>query len=104
MQKIAPHGAVYVCGACGKRSRDLYGYQAISPGWDESCSLNAFLCDEESLVMDGQVVRQAEPWNIVSMESSPGDNTDLSDRPHYLTLGRKPGQRDARARAESRDD
>ena len=81
-QKIAPRGAVFVCSACGKRSRDLYGYQAISPGWDESCSLNAILCDEESLVMSGTRVVEAQPWkDFLQTESQPGDNTDQPDRP-----------------------
>ena len=38
---------MFVCGACGKRSRDLYGEQRIDRGWDESCMLNAVLCYEE---------------------------------------------------------
>jgi len=71
--EIAPAGAVYVCGACGKRSRDLYGDQAISRGWDESCMLNAILCDEETLVMDGQIVKSAQPH--YGTESPPGDDT-----------------------------
>lgn len=57
---IAPAGQVWVCGACGKRSRDQYGYQAISRGWDESCMLNAVLCLESSLKLDGQRVIEAE--------------------------------------------
>lgn len=44
MNKIAPEGEVFVCGACGKRSRDRYGSEAIDQGWDESCMLNAVLC------------------------------------------------------------
>lgn len=40
----APEGQVWVCGACGKRSQDRYGFQNISYGWDESCMLNAVLC------------------------------------------------------------
>lgn len=47
--KVAPEGQVWVCGACGKRSRDRYGYQPIDRGWDESCFLNAVLCHEDSL-------------------------------------------------------
>jgi transposase-like protein len=40
----APAGQVFVCSACGKRSKDRYGYRAIDAGWDESCMLNAVLC------------------------------------------------------------
>lgn len=45
--EIAPEGKVYICRACGKRSRDEYGFQAIDYGWDESCVLNAVLMDEK---------------------------------------------------------
>jgi len=41
--RYAKAGSVYVCGACGKKSKDLYGEGG---GWDESCMLNAVLCDE----------------------------------------------------------
>ncbi len=46
----APEGQVYVCGACGKTSKDMAGKLALSRGWDESCMLNAILCWEDSLV------------------------------------------------------
>lgn len=49
---IAPEGKVYVCTACGKRSRDECGEQALTPGWDESCILNARLYDESQLKLD----------------------------------------------------
>ena len=60
---IAPPGAVYVCGACGKRSRDLYGNEKISRGWDVSCVLNAILCVEATLVMNGDQVFRADAWD-----------------------------------------
>jgi hypothetical protein len=44
--KRAPKGKVYQCKACGKRSRDEYGFDSIDYGFDESCVLNAELCDE----------------------------------------------------------
>jgi hypothetical protein len=37
---IAPLGWVWLCGCCGKRTRDRYGEEC---GWDESCMLNAVL-------------------------------------------------------------
>ena len=46
----APEGQVWICGACGKKSRTMYGFDAenkstaIDRGWDESCMLNAVLC------------------------------------------------------------
>ena len=47
---IAPDPLVWVCGACGKRARSRYGFDAqerstaIDRGWDESCMLHAVLC------------------------------------------------------------
>lgn len=57
--RVAPDGFVYVCMACGKRSRDKYGDQPLSRGWDESCMLNAECIEETLLVMDihGRVIR-----------------------------------------------
>ena len=51
--RIAPAGAVWVCGACGKRSLDLY-QSNIDRGWDVSCMMGAVLCDEKSIELDGQ--------------------------------------------------
>lgn len=44
--KVAPTGYVYICGACGKRSRDIYGDQAIDRGWDVSCFINSSIVSE----------------------------------------------------------
>ncbi len=46
MNTDAPEGQVYVCSACGKRSRDRYGEKAIDRGWDVSCALSAVLVQE----------------------------------------------------------
>jgi hypothetical protein len=46
LNEIAPPGKVFECAACGKRSRDRYGNQAIDRGWDVSCVLNSVLVDE----------------------------------------------------------
>ncbi len=56
--EVAPEGSLYVCMACGKTSKDWYGFQAISPGWDESCTLNCDLVPMNRLVVntDGRVV------------------------------------------------
>lgn len=43
--RVAKDGFVFVCRACGKQSKDNFGYQSISRGWDESCMLNAVLCE-----------------------------------------------------------
>lgn len=44
----AADGTIWVCGACGKTAKDRYGIEGEhSPGWDESCMLNAVLCHEK---------------------------------------------------------
>jgi len=46
---LAPEGQVWICYACGKKSRTKYGFDvtgqraAINRGWDESCMMNAVL-------------------------------------------------------------
>lgn len=52
----APDGQVFVCGACGRVSKSLYGDG--TSGWDESCMFNAVLCYADSVeVVAGMVVR-----------------------------------------------
>ena len=60
---IAPKGAVWMCAACGKRSRDRYGTKPIDRGWDESCMMNSVLVAKESIKRDekGRIVG-AETW------------------------------------------
>lgn len=49
---LAPEGQVWVCGACGKRSRTRYGWDAegknafVDHGWDVSCAMHAVLCHD----------------------------------------------------------
>lgn len=58
--ETAPEGKVWVCCACGKMSKDRYGRQAITRGWDESCVLHSQLFDEKALtIVDGRVT---EVW------------------------------------------
>jgi hypothetical protein len=65
--RIALDGQVYVCGACGKRSRDLFGFQKISYGYDESCVLNAVLChDDPEADRDARMRRGEAPWRAVT--------------------------------------
>ncbi len=73
---MAPAGQVWVCLCCGKRSRDLYGMEPISRGWDASCSLNCALCLESHLVIDesGRVVK-VEDGGIVREQ----DRLELED-------------------------
>lgn len=61
--EIAKPGTIFVCRACGKTSRDRYGDQAISAGWDESCMSNAVLCHEE---------KQRGCWLPVSVPKAEG--------------------------------
>lgn len=59
--RIAPAGQVYVCSACGKRSRDKMGDFRIDSGWDVSCFMHAVLCSEKTLKFrEGRVV-SADP-------------------------------------------
>lgn len=52
LEEIAPEGQVWVCGACGKYSKNRY---AVG---DVSCYVNSVLCyDDETLKKDkGRVV------------------------------------------------
>lgn len=60
---IAPEGEVWVCLACGKMSRDKYGFDPITRGWDESCMLNSALIRQSRLVIDnGRVIRVKENY------------------------------------------
>jgi len=43
---LAGEGEIWVCGACGKTSKDRHGFK------DASCFLHAILCIEESIVRD----------------------------------------------------
>jgi hypothetical protein len=45
----APAGQMWLCGACGKRSRNKSGTHAIDYGYDESCMLNSVLVYEASI-------------------------------------------------------
>ncbi len=50
---IAPEGQMWVCGACGKYSRNRYTVG------DESCYINSVLCYEDSLEKDetGRIIK-----------------------------------------------
>lgn len=78
-ERIAPEGAIWVCGACGKTARDSYGIEgAHSPGWDESCALNAILCHERQHVdTDGRMKWFAfsEPLPVSASPLSPEGRT-----------------------------
>lgn len=56
----APKGKVWVCLACGKRSHDKYGDNAINRGWDVSCMMNSSLFEESRLVLDPTTKRVIE--------------------------------------------
>lgn len=60
--QLAPHGKVWRCQMCGRKSRTKYGFvddgtprggdfmpdgtRVADRGWDESCMLNAVLVEE----------------------------------------------------------
>ena len=56
--ELAPRGKVWVCQACGKRSRTRYGFDAeknrvCDHGWDESCMMNAELITDVNETLGG---------------------------------------------------
>ena len=55
----APLGAIWVCHACGRTSRNRWDGDAGSRGWDSACFLNAVLCHADTVVRgpDGRVTR-----------------------------------------------
>ena len=56
--KYAKDGNVFVCVECGKLSKDKYGQESISNGWDVSCVMNAVEMDSAKIRVDewGRVV------------------------------------------------
>lgn len=69
LDHVAEPGTIFVCGACGKRNRtQMPGPTAIDRGWDESCMLHSVLCDETSIVMDGNRVVKAD---AVGLDKAP---------------------------------
>ena len=66
--RFAPDDAIWVCGACGKTATNRYGI--VGPhthGWDESCMLNAVLCDRGDIV-PGQRVPSAKAESESAVE------------------------------------
>jgi len=41
VNETAKPGHVFICLACGKRSRDRWGERKIDRGWDESCMMHS---------------------------------------------------------------
>lgn len=50
--EVAGPGEVFVCAACGRRSRDRNGDHKIHSGWDTSCRTHAVKYREADLVLD----------------------------------------------------
>lgn len=65
MNAIAPKGQVWVCTACGKRSKDQFGEQNLDGGWDVSCTIHALLCYEDKLVIENDRVKRIEKGGVV---------------------------------------
>lgn len=72
MDHVAKPGRVWVCLACGKRSRDRYGRAPVDRGWDVSCFLYAVLCREDRLVIEGGRVVRVEEGGVIPSGPSPG--------------------------------
>jgi len=72
---IAPEGQVFVCCACGKRSKDKYGDHPIDLGWDASCMMHAILVHEDTINIgpNGRVIR-AEAVDIPKPEDTIEEN------------------------------
>lgn len=55
----APDGQVYLCMACGKKSKTIYGANYGTDtewGWDASCAMNCVLVSESvGVAMKGRV-------------------------------------------------
>jgi len=58
----APEGAVWVCGACGKMSKNKVDGPDM---WDSSCFTWAVLCQENSLVFESGRVIRATAWVVI---------------------------------------
>ena len=99
--RFAPEGMIWVCGACGKTSRDLYGDDPTNPlGWDESCMFNAVRCIEASIVRDenGRITHADpdpdwEPPKRLSHEERMKALDDLLNDPELLELARQAVER-----------
>ena len=63
---IAPDGQIWICQACGKRSKSQFGFDAagkrtnLDHGWDESCMMNSVLVYEKK--------REGRYWPVVELE------------------------------------
>lgn len=54
LEKLAPDGQIYLCGACGKRNKNKYKVG------DESCYMNSVLVYEASIKEEDGVLITAE--------------------------------------------
>lgn len=59
---------IWVCMACGKRSRDRHGTHALNKGWDVSCAMNAELCLESKLIVNEHgVVTEVKKGGLIGI-------------------------------------
>lgn len=66
--KVAGPGKLWVCGACGRMSKDKYGELKLNGGWDESCMLNSNLYWIAYLNIRGGLVISIEEGGAVPNE------------------------------------
>lgn len=73
--RYAPDGCTWVCMACGKKAKDLFGCDEgqYDPGWDESCMLNACLMNAAGEIVDS--VEIFERATSTSTAFIPGDGS-----------------------------
>jgi len=64
-EKDSSRPTVWVCMACGKRSRDKTGDNAIDYGWDVSCYMNSYECYEDSLTIEGGRVTKVDDGGVL---------------------------------------
>jgi hypothetical protein len=68
--EVAKPGFVFVCLACGKRSRDKYGDNPIDAGWDESCMMHSEEFAESRLVLSASGGRVQQVLSVDGTQTS----------------------------------
>lgn len=84
---LTPEGQIWICSACGKKSRTQFGFvddgtprgSDVTPdgarvadrGWDESCMMNAVLC--RAVPVDGALAEELTVWAPVEPQPGSGE-------------------------------
>jgi hypothetical protein len=78
---------IWVCMACGKVSKDRYGKEGTTPGWDESCFINSVLVKEDHLVWKDDRVNDIKEGGIIQKNLKPKKKKwsfEFEKHPHYV--------------------